>query len=189
MQRQDQQFRHELKGAGYALRREVLKLIPIESRLNTVEKQLQEQTVVDVFRGDKMHANMLSNELAVIRKVCKLVADLKMIFETLILRIDTLTDYNEFYNAINLTVKGLKEVKNDLTQITPTAKAVFADMSDTLADTMLGLNIKGQPDVAVVTDDALEILEEASSVVEERLKRKFPTLPEIEPEKRAPVNV
>jgi hypothetical protein len=31
-------------------------------------------------------------------------------------------------------------------------------------------------------------MEEASSVVEERLKRKLPTLPEIEPEKRVLVN-
>jgi division protein CdvB (Snf7/Vps24/ESCRT-III family) len=62
-------------------------------------------------------------------------------------------------------------------------------MSDTLPDTLLALDVKHQPNIASVTDDALEILEEASSVVEERLKRKLPTLPEIEPENRALVNV
>lgn len=187
MQRQEQ-FKHDIQSAGNALHEQVLKLIPAETRLNIVEKQLQEQIVVDVFRGDKVHANMLANELTVIRKVSKLVVDLKVIFETLIVRIGTIGDYNEFCGSINSAVTSLKEVKHDLAQVTPTAKAVFADMSDTLSDTLSTLDIKHHHSVGRVTDDALEIMEEASSVVEERLKRKLPTLPEIEPEKRVLVN-
>jgi len=189
MRRQEQQFRHDMDNAGDTLQKEFLKLVPVEARLKTVEKQLQEQIVVDVFRGEKIRANMLANELIVIRKVSKLVVDLKVIFETLIVRIGTIRDYSEFYSAINLTSANLKEVKHDLRQIMPNAKAVFTDMSDTLPDTLLALDVKHQPNIASVTDDALEILEEASSVVEERLKRKLPTLPEIEPENRALVNV
>jgi len=189
MRRQEQQFRHDMDNAGDTLQKEFLKLVPVEARLKTVEKQLQEQIVVDVFRGEKIRANMLANELIVIRKVSKLVTDLKVIFETLIVRIGTIRDYSEFYSAINLTSANLKEVKHDLRQIMPNAKAVFTDMSDTLPDTLLALDVKHQPNIASVTDDALEILEEASSVVEERLKRKLPTLPEIEPENRALVNV
>lgn len=188
MQRQEQ-FRLDMQSAGKALYEQVLKLIPVETRLNIVEKQLQEQIVVDVFRGDKVHANMLANELTVIRKVSKLVVDLKVVFETLIVRIGTLGDYNEFCGSINSAVTSLNEVKHDLAQVTPTAKAVFTDMSDTLSDTLSTLDIKHHHSVGRVTDDALEIMEEASSIVEERLKRKFPTLPEIEPEKRVLVNV
>ncbi len=188
MQRQEQQFSHDIDHARNALNEEFHKLVPIGTRLNTVEKQLQEQIVVDVFRGDKTHANMLANELVVIRKVSKLVTDLKVIFETLIVRIGTIKDYSEFYDAMSSTATELSEVKHDLAQITPTAKAVLADVSDTLS-VLSTFDIKQQPNVAVVTDDALEILEEASSVVEERLKHNFPTLPEIKPEKRVLVNV
>jgi division protein CdvB (Snf7/Vps24/ESCRT-III family) len=190
MQRQEQQFRHDMDRARNALSEEFHKLVPIGTRLNTVEKQLQEQIVVDVFRGDKTHANMLANELVVIRKVSNMVADLKVIFETFIVRIGTIKDYSEFYDAMSSTATELREVKHDLAQITPTAKAVLADVSDTLS-TISTLDIKQQPSIAVVTDDALEILEEASTVVEERLKHKFPTLPEIKPEKekRVLVNV
>lgn len=188
MQRHEH-FRNDMENAAKALQTELLKLIPVERRLDTVEKQLQEQIVVDVFRGEKTHANMLANELVVIRKVSRLVSDLKVIFETLIVRIGTIRDYSEFNNALNSTVTGLNEVKHDLTKVIPSARAVFADISQTVPSTLLALDIKNQPNASTVTDDALEILEEASNLVEERLKHKFPTLPEIEQEKRVAVNV
>jgi|GEM_PF-1909979 len=182
-----EQFRHDMLNAGKALHTQSLKLIPIETRLNMVEKQLQEQIVVDVFRGEKTHANMLANELVAIRRVSKLVSDLKVIFETLIVRMATLHDYNEFHSSISSAVGSLKVIKSDLKEVTPAAKQVFAVLSESVSD-ISTYDIKPSPNVTNVTDDALVILEEASTIVEGGLKRKFPTLPEIKPEKRVLVN-
>lgn len=177
----------DMFNAGKALHAQFLKLIPVETRLNMVEKQLQEQIMVDVFRGEKTHANMLANELVVIRRVSKLVSDLKVIFETLIVRMATLNDYNDFHSSISSAVGSLKAIKSDLKEVTPAAKQVFADLSESVSD-ISTCEIKPSPKAANVTDDALGILEEASTIVEEGLKRKFSTLPEIKPEKRVLVN-
>lgn len=186
MQRQ-KQFSLDMEKASTTLQTELLKLAPIQIKLASVEKQMQEQIVVDVFRGDKIHSNMIANELVVIRRVSKLVSDLKIVYETLILRIGTIKDYNELLNAINPAVVSLKEVQKDLANVMPTARETFARMSDMFSSTLVTLNIVNEPKPSKATDDALDILEEASRVVEEELKRKFPTLPQIKSEAKVPL--
>jgi len=186
MQRQEQ-FRLDMEKASSTLRTELSKLVPIQIKLAGVEKQMQEQIVIDVFRGDKVHASMLVNELLVTRRVSKLVSDLKIVYETLILRIGTIKDYNELLNALNPAVISLKEMQKDLASVMPTARETFARMSDMFSSTLVTLNIVNEPKPNKATDDALDILEEASRVVEEELKRKFPTLPQIESEHEVPL--
>lgn len=171
------------------LHEQVLKLIPIKTRLNTLEKHLQQEIVLDVFRGYSLHASMLGNELAVIRKVYRLVGDLKSIHETVIERIGTTRDYTEFYNTINSMVTCLTGVQDDLTRNMLSARRVSADMSDPFSDRQSMLCVKQKPYFGIVTDDGLEILEEVSSTVEEFLKCKFGVLPEIEQEKKVLVNL
>ncbi|MFQ5969023.1 MAG: hypothetical protein ACE5J2_00805 [Nitrososphaerales archaeon] len=182
-----EQFRLDIDKARTTLYAEVLKLAPVETRLGSVERNLQEQVVVDVFSGEKVHANMLANELVIIRKVLKLVSDIKVVFETLIVRIGTIKDYNELFDAVNPAVTSLKELQNDLAQVVPAARETFVNMSDTFSNTLIALDITDGPSPSKVTDDAIQILEEASSVVENELKHKFPTLPETKAKDRVPI--
>lgn len=186
MQRQGQ-FRLDMEKAGITLQTELLKLVPIQIKLAGVEKQMQEQIMIDVFRGDKKHANMLANELVVIRRVAKLVSDLKIVYQTLILRIGTIKDYNELLSAISPAVTSLKGVQKDLANVMPSARETFTRMSDLFSSTLVTLNVVNEPNHSRATDDALEIIEEASMVVEKELKRKFPTLPQIKAENRVAV--
>lgn len=186
MQRQEQ-FRLDMEKASATLQAELLKLVPIQIKLASIEKEMREQIVIDVFRSDKMHANMLANELVVIRRVSKLVSDLKIVYKTLILRIDTMKDYNELLSAINPILVSLREVQQGLAKVMPAARDTFARLSDMFSSTLVTLHVENQPYTNRATDDALEILEEASKVVEEELKRKFPTLPQVKAEDRIPV--
>lgn len=186
MHRQEQ-FKLDIDRASITLHAEVLKLTPVQTRLASVERHLQGQIVADVFRGEKAHASMLANELVIIRKVLKLVADLKIVFETLFVRMGTIKDYSELFDAVNPAVKSLKELQDDLAEVVPAARETFANMSDTFSNTLITLDIKDEPSPSKATDDAIQILEEASRVVEEELKRKFPSLPEIKAKDRVPI--
>lgn len=186
MQKQEQ-FTLDVDKASASLQAELFKLLPIQTKIAHVEKEMREQIVIDVFRGEKTHADMLANELVVIRRVSKLVSDLRIIYETLIIRIGTADDYRELLKAISPAVGSLKEVRKDLDVIVPEAKATFTKMSDMFSSTLVMLNLVNEPNTHRATDDALEILEEASSVAEEKLKRKIPTLPQITVEDRVTV--
>ena len=187
MQRGEQYFIHGLRKAGNTLRKKTLKLLSIEAWLNEVEEHLQEQILVDLFRGNWTHVNTLTNELTVIRKVCRILRDLKVIFETLSQRMDALNDYNESYNALKSTVRSLNDVKQDLRKNMPTAKLVFTNLSNTLSGTLSELNIEKEISEKIVTDTILEILEEVIRVLEVRME-KIPTLSRIRQEKIMLVN-
>ena len=186
MQKQEQ-FILDIDKADAVLQTELLKLVPIQAKIASVEKHMREQIVIDVFRGEKMHADMLANELVIIRRVARLVSNLRIIYETLIIRIGTISDYNELLKAVRPSVASLKELRRDIDVIVPAAKATFTKMSDMFSGTLVMLNLVNEPAAFRATDDALEILEEASDVVEEELKRKFPTLPQITVEERVTV--
>jgi division protein CdvB (Snf7/Vps24/ESCRT-III family) len=179
----------DVEKASTVLQRELLILMPVQTKLANLEKEMQGQIVIDSFRGDKTHANMLANELVVIRRVSKLASDLRIVYETLILRIGTMRDYNELLNAIKPTVTILKGVQKDLAHFMPKAKETFARIPDLFTSTLVTLNLVNKPVPAKATGDALEILEEASRVAEEQLKRKFPTLPQITADSKVPVEV
>ncbi len=143
--------------------------------------------MVDLFRGNWTHVNTLTKELTVIRKVCRMLRDLKVIFETLSQRIDTLKDYEESYTTLKSTVRSLNDVKHDLRKIMPIAKLVFANLSNTLSGTLSELNIEKEISEKIVTDTILEILEEDIRVLEVRME-KIPTLSRIRQEKIMLVN-
>lgn len=161
---------------------ELSKLIPAGVRLERVEKRLQEQMVVDLSRGDRIHAGMLGEELLVIRRVSKLVMDMKIIYEMLILRIGTMSDWHEFMHAMNPALASLKSVQADLEEVMPEARDAFTRLSDMFSDTLEATTVVNEPIGFDMNDDALGILEEASKVVEEELQKKLPALPEIESE-------
>ncbi len=186
MQKQEQ-FMYDMDKAGATLQTELLKLFPMQAKIAGLEKRVREQIVIDVFRGEKMHADMLANELMVIRRVARLVSDLRIIYETLIIRIGTISDHDELLKAVRPAVASLKEVKRDIDVIVPAARAAFTKMSDMFSGTLVMLNLVNEHGTFRATDDALEILEEASGVVEEELKRKFPTLPQITVEDKVTV--
>jgi division protein CdvB (Snf7/Vps24/ESCRT-III family) len=186
MQKQEE-FALDMDKASAILQTEILKLLPIQTKITNVEKEMREQIVIDVFRGEKMHADMLANELVVIRRVSRLVSDLRIIYETLIIRIGTVDDYNKLLKAVSPAATSLKEIRKDLDVIVPVAKATFTKMSDMFSSTLVILNLVNEPRAHRATDDALKILEEASSAAEEELKRKFPTLPQITVEGRVTV--
>lgn len=174
--------------ASAILEAELSKLIPMQVKLASVEKGVQEQIMVDVFRGQKMHARMLASELVVIRRVSRLVSDLKLVYETLILRIGTIKNYRELLNAISPAAASLRGVQTDLASLMPAARETFSSLSEMFSGTLATLNIVNEPTAPAIkaTGDALEILDEASRVVEEELKQRFPTLPGIRQRTKVP---
>lgn len=177
-----------MERAGETLQAELSKLIPVQARLAGMEKRVQEQIVVDAFRGQKAHANMLAKELVVIRRVSKLLADLKFVYETLILRIGTIKDYGELLNAVGPAVASLRGIRSDLATVTPAARETFSSLSDLFSNTLVSLDIVNEtpaPPSKAETRDALEILDEASRMAEQELRRKLPTLPEIMPKRNS----
>ncbi len=176
-----------MERAGVILEAELSKLAPVQARLAGVERKIQEQIVVDIFRGDKNRAKMLAAELVMIRRVYRLVSDLRIIYETLIVRIATINNYQELLSAIRPAAADLRDVQSNLAAVMPAARETFSGLSEVFSGTLSTLNIVNDPLApGKATDDALEILDEASRLVEEELKRRFPTLPEIKTREAIP---
>jgi division protein CdvB (Snf7/Vps24/ESCRT-III family) len=96
------------------------------------------------------------------------------------LRLNTITELGDVVVTLSPAMSVIKGVQGGLSSMMPEADHSLGQISDLLGNIM---SDSGQiPDAEIsgsntLTEDALKIIEEASAVVEESTKDKFPDLP------------
>jgi division protein CdvB (Snf7/Vps24/ESCRT-III family) len=131
---------------------------------------------------DSQYAKILSNELSQIRKMNKMITSAKLALEQIQLRLNTITELGDVIVTLSPAMSVIKNIQGGLTSMMPEAGQSFGKITDILNGIM---NESGQiPQTSEITgntnsisEDAMKIIEEASAIVEQSMKDKFPDLP------------
>jgi division protein CdvB (Snf7/Vps24/ESCRT-III family) len=169
-----------IEEAQKRLQMQISKLDSIATK--TLEKdQLIFKRVVHAMQNhDSQYAKVLSGELSQVRKMNKMVTSAKLALEQIQLRLNTITELGDVVVTLSPAMSVIKGVQGGLSSMMPEADQSLGQISDLLGNIM---SDSGQiPDAEIsgsntLTEDALKIIEEASAVVEESTKDKFPDLP------------
>ena len=169
-----------IEEAQKRLQMQISKLDSIATK--TLEKdQLIFKRVVHAMQNhDSQYAKVLSGELSQVRKMNKMVTSAKLALEQIQLRLNTITELGDVVVTLSPAMSVIKGVQGGLSSMMPEADHSLGQISDLLGNIM---SDSGQiPDAEIsgsntLTEDALKIIEEASAVVEESTKDKFPDLP------------
>lgn len=149
------------------------------ARLGAKDKQYMDKVVDCLTRRDKQRALIAANELVQVRKLEKNVLQVKLALEQISLRLTTVKDYGDFLNTMAPALTILRGVKPGVQEVVPMAEKGFADLSQSLSSivTEAGYNTILNAPIETANADASDILSEAASVAEQKLKDKFPELP------------
>jgi division protein CdvB (Snf7/Vps24/ESCRT-III family) len=192
--------RSDNRGVGEKIRDTVKPQGPLRPRLDTASNRLQAQIqkmdtmlakmrekdsalfrkIVDAMQKHDVDAGkVLSNELAEVRKVTKLLSHTRMALEQVHLRLSTIHDVGDAVVALAPAVGALKTVKIGLAKFMPDAENEIGDMSsmlgNLLVDTLQGGNFAFQNDVS--SEEVEKILAEASAVAEKNVDSRLPSVP------------
>ena len=141
------------------------------------------QIVKAMQNHDSHYGKLLSGELSQIRKTIKMIDSAKAAFEQLQLRLNTMTELGDVVVTLNPAMNAIKGIQGGLSSMIPQADQSFGQISDLLGNIMTGSDQISAASVGMdsssikLDEEAMDILQEASSQVEENTRDKFPDLP------------
>ncbi|HEY7757376.1 MAG TPA: Snf7 family protein [Nitrososphaeraceae archaeon] len=170
-----------IEEARSKLQMQVTKLETISTKMQEKDKLIFGRIVTAMQNHDSRYAKLLSNELSQIRRMNKMVNSAKLALEQIQLRLNTMTELGDVVITLSPAMSVIKGIQGGLSSMMPHADQSFGQISDLLGNIMSGTGQIPSPEISSGTlsldDEAIKIIEEATAVVEENTRDKFPDLP------------
>lgn len=168
-----------IQNAVNKLQVQVSKMDTMLTKLRERDQQIFKRIVAAMQQHDTSTSKVLSNELAEIRKVSRMLGNARMSLEQVQLRLTTIHDLGDAMVAIGPAMSTMKGLKSSLGRFMPEANTELNSMTQTLNGLMLD-SLSGDS-FTMESDESSEetdkILQEASAVAEQQIGDKFPSVP------------
>ena len=168
-----------IQNAVNKLQVQISKMDSMLTRLRERDAQLFHRIVTAMQQHDTSASRVLSNELAEIRKVTRMLGNARMSLEQVQLRLTTIHDLGDAMVAIGPAMSTMKGLKSSLGKFMPEADSELNSMTQTLnglmVESLAGDSFNVESDVS--SEETEKILQEASAVAEQQIGDKFPSVP------------
>ncbi|HYJ01777.1 MAG TPA: hypothetical protein VEW92_06150 [Nitrososphaeraceae archaeon] len=173
------QVKTKLSNASTVINNQLAKLRILNNRFNNLDNELRNKVILNIKNGDNVRAKALANELVNIRKIKRTTQKLLMSLEVIVIRFSTISEFAEILDTINPMIETVKEVKNDITRTVPAATSIISEMTTLSSEILIQSNVNVNVDnISIpVNSDALEILDEVHTIMEEETRSKIPAVP------------
>ena len=161
------------------LKAQISKLDNMLSKLKERDEKIFQRVVIATQQHDTQTSKVLSNELAEIRKVSKILGNARMALEQIELRLTTAHDLGDTVVTIMPTIGLMKNLKSSLSKFMPGAEQEINNMAEMLGglmtETFSGDATFGIDESTNAESD--KILQEAAAVAETAVDNKLPNTP------------
>jgi division protein CdvB (Snf7/Vps24/ESCRT-III family) len=173
-------LRPKLEMASRQIQIQVVKLEQLGAKLREKDASLFSKVVSSMQKNDDTRASMLANELSEVRKMNNVVTQAKLALEQLNLRLSTVQELGDIANTLAPAISAIKGVQPGLVNLVPDAEREIGEISGLLSGILVdaGQLDGGQLSFEVNSEEAEKVIEEASTIVEQRMRAKFPDVPE-----------
>jgi division protein CdvB (Snf7/Vps24/ESCRT-III family) len=170
-----------IEEAQRKLQIQISKLDAISSKMQEKDKVIFNRIVNAMQNHDSHYAKVLSGELSQIRRTNKMVNSAKLAFEQIQLRLNTMTELGDVVVTLSPAMSVIKGIQSGLKTMLPEADQSFGQISELLGGIMSGSSQMPTTEIGsrdlTFSEEAIKIMEEASAIVEEDTRDKFPDLP------------
>src|SRR5829696_9201781 len=170
----------KIEDAQKKLQLQISKLDGISNKMQEKDHLIFKRIVYAMQNHDSQYAKVLSNELSQIRKMNKMVSSAKLAMEQIQLRLNTITELGDVVVTLSPAMSVIKGIQGGLSSMMPEAVQSFGQISDLMSSIMNDSSQIPNTEISgtgMISEDSMKILEEASMVVEQSMKDKFPDLP------------
>jgi len=171
-----------IQNAVNKLQVQISKMDSMLTKLRERDQQIFQRIVAAMQQHDTSTSKVLSNELAEIRKVTRMLGNARMSLEQVQLRLTTIHDLGDAMVAIGPAMSTMKGLKSSLGRFMPEADSELNSMTQTLSglmvDSLSGDSFTMESDAT--NEETEKILQEASAVAEQQTGDKFPSVPSLE---------
>ncbi|MXX20882.1 MAG: hypothetical protein F4Y82_05630 [Cenarchaeum sp. SB0665_bin_23] len=161
------------------LQAQIAKLDTMMKKMRDRDNRLFQKIVFAMKNHDNQTAKILSSELVELRKSTTMIGHARMTLEQAQLRLTTMHDVGDAMATIGPAMGTMKNLKTSLSKFMPDADAEINSVTQTLnglmMDSLAGESFGAELDVH--TEETERILQEASSVAEQQIGERFPSVP------------
>ena len=125
-----------IQNAVNKLQVQISRMDTMLGKLQTRDRQLFQRIVTAMQQHDTNASRVLSNELAEVRKVTKVLSGARMSIEQVQLRLTTIHDLGDAMVEIGPTMNTMRGLKSSLGKFMPEADTELKSMTDTLGGLM-----------------------------------------------------
>ncbi|HJS64774.1 MAG TPA: hypothetical protein VJ767_07930 [Nitrososphaeraceae archaeon] len=173
------QLQNRLAHATVVVNTQLAKMRILDKRFVSLDRELSGKVAINIKNGDTSNAKVIARELVNIRKIKNITQKLSIALEVIVIRFSTISEFAGILDTINPMINTIKEVQIDIDNTVPHAKQLFSEMSSLTDNVLINTSLNLQSDTIhfPVNTEALDILNEVQSVMEEDTKNKLPEVP------------
>lgn len=175
---------------------------PLKPRLDAVQKKIQAQIArleelysalkskdEDTFRklvasikeSNTQYSTVLSADLARARQVSRVVFLSRVALEKLAAKLSSVTDFGDLVIVLSPAMAVVKNLRSSLTPQVPEMEEELGIISELLSGILVDAGQVGGYTINFETanEEAVHLIDEASLVVEQKMKEEFPGIPDL----------
>jgi division protein CdvB (Snf7/Vps24/ESCRT-III family) len=133
-----------------------------------------------VLAKDSLRASIYANECAEIRKMCQTILRSQFAIEQVVLRLETVEEFGDIVVEMSPVAGVINSIKSHLAGVVPEVSYKLGEIGDTLNDLVMEAGGATNVTMNVLSsgEEADKILTDANTIAEQKMKDKFPTLPD-----------
>jgi division protein CdvB (Snf7/Vps24/ESCRT-III family) len=158
---------------------QIRRLEKATNRFSERDKSLFARTVKAYSQRDIVRANVFANELAEMQKTEKMVMHAMLALEQVVLRLRTVSELGDVVSALAPTVGVLRSVRTGVAGVLPEAERELGQIGNLLNEIIIDTGQSTGLDVnfEAANKDAQNILKEAATIAEQKIKEALPEIP------------
>ena len=133
-----------------------------------------------VMAKDSTRASIYANESAEVRKMCQTLMRSQFAIEQVTLRLETVGEFGDIVVEMSPVAKVINSIRGPLAGVVPEVSYTLGEIGNTLNELVMeaGGATSMQWNVSSSGAEAEKILGEANAIAEQKMKEKFPRLPD-----------
>lgn len=167
--------------ATHRLRLQTSRLEQTISQMEARDRTLYDRCVKALQSRDTQSATLFANECVEIRKLVRTSITSQICLEQALLRLETVEQFGDMVHSMG-SVKGIiGAVRGELEGKLPQISTSLGDVEDSLASLTMevGEVVDSEGTFIPASDESARVLREADLMAEQKMKEKFPEIPQI----------
>jgi division protein CdvB (Snf7/Vps24/ESCRT-III family) len=159
----------------------IARLEELYSALKSKDEDAFHKLVASIKESNTQYPTVLSADLARARQVSRVVFLSKVALEKLAAKLSSVTDFGDLVIVLSPAMAVVKNLRSSLTPQVPEMEEELGIISELLSGILVDAGQVGGYTINFETanEEAVRLIDEASLVVEQKMKEEFPGIPDL----------
>ncbi|HEU4984469.1 MAG TPA: hypothetical protein VFT58_02410 [Nitrososphaera sp.] len=174
-------LRPRLEAVQKRMENQIAQLDALQSSMKTRDDETFRKLMASIKESNAQYSTVLSAELAKARQVSRVVSIAKVALEKIHGRLASVSDFGDLVIVLSPAMAVVKNVRSSLVPFVPEMEEELGIISELLSGILVDAGQVGGYTINFETanEEAVRLVDEASSAVEHKMKEELPGIPDL----------